>query len=70
MLHQPSESSASSAIAVKHAGICGSDLWPYKMMESTDTGRRMGHEFIGVVQEVGGDVRTVKPGDLVASPFL
>jgi threonine dehydrogenase-like Zn-dependent dehydrogenase len=39
-------------------------------MEATDSGRRMGHEFIGVVEAVGSDVRTVKPGELVLSPFL
>jgi threonine dehydrogenase-like Zn-dependent dehydrogenase len=57
-------------VAVTRAGICGSDLWPYKAMESTDTGRRMGHEFIGVVQDVGADVSAIKMGDLVVSPFL
>ena len=57
-------------VAVTHAGICGSDLWPFKTMESSETGRRMGHEFIGVVQDVGADVSTMKPGDLVLSPFL
>jgi threonine dehydrogenase-like Zn-dependent dehydrogenase len=57
-------------VAVKQAGICGSDLWPYKAMEPSDAGRRMGHEFTGVVQEVGAEVSTVKAGDLVASPFL
>jgi threonine dehydrogenase-like Zn-dependent dehydrogenase len=57
-------------VTVRHAGICGSDLWPYKTMEPSETGRQMGHEFIGVVQEVGADVGTMKPGDLVLSPFL
>jgi threonine dehydrogenase-like Zn-dependent dehydrogenase len=57
-------------VAVTSAAICGSDLWPYKSMEPSETGRRMGHEFIGVVEEVGRDVRTVKPGDLVVTPFL
>jgi threonine dehydrogenase-like Zn-dependent dehydrogenase len=57
-------------VAVTRAAICGSDLWPYKTMEHSDTGRRMGHEFIGVVEAVGADVRTVKAGDLVVSPFL
>lgn len=57
-------------VAVTHAAICGSDLWPYRTMEHSDTGRRMGHEFIGVVEAVGTDVRTLKPGDLVVSPFL
>ncbi len=56
-------------VRVTHAGICGSDLWPYKSMEPSETGRRMGHEFIGVVEAVGADVRTVKRGDLVVSPF-
>jgi threonine dehydrogenase-like Zn-dependent dehydrogenase len=57
-------------VAVTRAAICGSDLWPYKTMEHSDAGRRMGHEFIGVVEAVGADVRTVKAGDLVVSPFL
>jgi threonine dehydrogenase-like Zn-dependent dehydrogenase len=38
-------------------------------MEPTESGRRMGHEFIGVVEDVGADVRTVKPGDVVLAPF-
>jgi threonine dehydrogenase-like Zn-dependent dehydrogenase len=57
-------------VRVTRAGICGSDLWPYKSMEPTDSGRRMGHEFIGTVEAVGSDVRTIKTGDLVVSPFL
>jgi threonine dehydrogenase-like Zn-dependent dehydrogenase len=56
-------------VAVTRACICGSDLWPYKSMEHTETGRRMGHEFIGVVEAVGSNVRTVKSGDLVVAPF-
>src|SRR2546421_1570521 len=57
-------------VTVTRAAICGSDLWPYKSMEPSETGRRMGHEFIGVVEEVGADVRTMKAGDLVVSPFV
>ena len=56
-------------VTVTRACICGSDLWPYKTMEHTETGRRMGHEFVGVVEAVGADVRTVKRGDLVVAPF-
>jgi Threonine dehydrogenase and related Zn-dependent dehydrogenases len=56
-------------VTVTRACICGSDLWPYKSMEPSETGNRMGHEFIGVVEAVGSDVRTVKPGDLVVAPF-
>src|ERR687894_2010144 len=54
---------------VTSACICGSDLWPYADLEPTETGRPMGHEAIGLVEDVGPDVRTVKPGDLVVMPF-
>ena len=57
-------------VRVTRAAICGSDLWPYKSMPHDDAGRRMGHEFIGVVEAVGADVETVRVGDLVVSPFL
>ena len=49
--------------------ICGSDLHPYHSMDAAAAPARMGHEFIGVVEEVGSDVVTVKKGDLVVSPF-
>ena len=57
-------------VRVTRAAVCGSDLWPYKSMEPTETGRRMGHEFIGIVEAVGDDVRTISEGELVISPFL
>jgi threonine dehydrogenase-like Zn-dependent dehydrogenase len=56
-------------VRVTHACICGSDLWPYQQMEPTPAGRRMGHEFIGVVEDAGKAVGTVKKGDLVVAPF-
>lgn len=56
-------------LTVTRACICGSDLWPYKSMERSEKGRRMGHEFIGVIEAVGREVRTVKAGDLVVAPF-
>jgi threonine dehydrogenase-like Zn-dependent dehydrogenase len=57
-------------LAVSHACICGSDLWPYRGVEEIpDGGRRMGHEAIGFVDAVGADVRTMKVGDLVIMPF-
>ena len=56
-------------VAVSRAAICGSDLWPYKTMEHSETGRHMGHEAIGVVEAVGADVRTMKVGDVVVAPF-
>ena len=59
-----------AVIRVTRAGVCGSDLWPYKSMSHDDAGRRMGHEFIGVVEAIGSDVATIKVDDLVVSPFL
>src|SRR3954466_10178122 len=56
-------------IRITSACICGSDLWPYADLEPTTTGRPMGHEAIGVVEDVGTDVRTIKRGDLVVMPF-
>ena len=61
--------STDALVVVTHAAICGSDLWPYKGMKPSDVGRRMGHEFIGVVEAVGKDVHKIKVGDLVAAPF-
>src|SRR5574341_254563 len=61
--------STDALVAVTRAAICGSDLWPYKNMEHSEIARRMGHEFIGIVEAVGSDVRKVKVGDLVAAPF-
>ncbi|MFD9003071.1 alcohol dehydrogenase catalytic domain-containing protein [Streptomyces sp. NPDC059582] len=49
--------------------ICGSDLWPYKSAPPTDHPRQMGHEFIGVVEETGSQVTSVKAGDMVVAPF-
>ena len=56
-------------VAVTRACICGSDLWPYNQMEDSETGRQMGHEAIGVVEDVGADIRTMKAGDIVVMPF-
>jgi threonine dehydrogenase-like Zn-dependent dehydrogenase len=50
-------------VVVTNACICGSDLWPYKTMPASGVGYRMGHEFMGIVEAVGADVRTVKKGD-------
>jgi threonine dehydrogenase-like Zn-dependent dehydrogenase len=45
--------STDALVRVSRAGICGSDLWPCKSMEPSETGRCMGYEFIGVVAAVG-----------------
>ena len=57
-------------LTITHSCICGSDLWPYRKMQPRETGRRMGHEFIGIVDDVGAAVRTVNRGDLVVAPFV
>jgi threonine dehydrogenase-like Zn-dependent dehydrogenase len=56
-------------IRVTRACVCGSDLWPYNSMAPSETGQSMGHEAIGVVEEIGAEVRTVKRGDVVVMPF-
>jgi threonine dehydrogenase-like Zn-dependent dehydrogenase len=49
--------------------ICGSDLWPYRGIEPADH-TLMGHEYVGVVEQVGDEVKTVKPGDFVVGSFV
>ncbi|MDO5645947.1 MAG: zinc-dependent alcohol dehydrogenase family protein [Dermabacter sp.] len=49
--------------------ICGSDLWPFRGVEPADH-TSMGHEYVGIVEAVGSDVRTVKPGDFVVGSFV
>src|SRR4026208_2369297 len=58
-----------AVIRVTRACVCGSDLWPYQKMERNDSGRVMGHEAIGVVEDVGSDVRKIKRGSFVIMPF-
>ena len=49
--------------------ICGSDLWPYRGLQAVDRPMHMGHEYCGVVVEVGSAVRTVRPGQFVVGSF-
>jgi threonine dehydrogenase-like Zn-dependent dehydrogenase len=58
-----------AVVRVTSACICGSDLWPYADMETSEAGQSMGHEAVGLVAEVGAEVRTVRRGDLVVMPF-
>ena len=50
--------------------ICGSDLWPYRGIEAVDGPAPMGHEYCGIVEEVGSDVTTVRPGQFVVGSFF
>jgi threonine dehydrogenase-like Zn-dependent dehydrogenase len=59
-------------LRITRACICGSDLWPYALMEQVEAGAEgapMGHEFIGVIEDVGSDVSRLRPGDVVVAPF-
>ncbi|HZU17928.1 MAG TPA: zinc-dependent alcohol dehydrogenase family protein [Candidatus Dormibacteraeota bacterium] len=50
--------------------ICGSDLWPYRGLEDGQWPVPMGHEYVGVVEEVGGEVTTIRPGQFVIGSFI
>jgi threonine dehydrogenase-like Zn-dependent dehydrogenase len=50
--------------------ICGSDLWPYRGVERLDGARPMGHEYAGILEEVGSAVTTVRPGQFVVGSFV
>ena len=58
-----------AVVRVVAASISGSDLWSYRGYGNRLPGARIGREFVGVVTDVGEDVRTVRAGDLVVSPF-
>ncbi|MFL6759375.1 zinc-dependent alcohol dehydrogenase family protein [Sphingomonas sp.] len=63
-IQQPTD----ALIRVTRACICGSDLWPYNGGPNVE-GQRMGHEAIGVVEDVGSDVQRIKRGEVVIMPF-
>jgi threonine dehydrogenase-like Zn-dependent dehydrogenase len=50
--------------------VCGSDLWPYRGIEAVDGPAPMGHEYVGIVEEVGGEVTTVRAGQFVVGSFF
>jgi threonine dehydrogenase-like Zn-dependent dehydrogenase len=59
-----------AVVRVLRSCICGSDLWPYGAKPAQDHGDRIGHEFLGVVEDIGADVTGLKPGDVVVAPFV
>jgi threonine dehydrogenase-like Zn-dependent dehydrogenase len=56
-------------IRVSAACVCGSDLWPYRGIEDLEWPAPMGHEYAGIVEEVGSEVATVKQGQFVVGSF-
>lgn len=58
-----------AVIRITATCICGSDLWAYRGADRVDDAP-MGHEYVGVVTEIGAEVRTVKPGDFVVGSFV
>jgi threonine dehydrogenase-like Zn-dependent dehydrogenase len=59
-----------AVLKVAAACVCGSDLWPYRGVEDVDGPSPMGHEYVGVVEQVGDEVRTVQVGDFVVGSFF
>jgi threonine dehydrogenase-like Zn-dependent dehydrogenase len=57
-------------VRVTASCVCGSDLWPYRGENPVRRPSRIGHELVGVVEEVGAEVRSVRPGDFVIAPFV
>lgn len=56
-------------VSVVASCICGSDLWPYRGISRVSGPVRIGHEFVGIVEQVGAAVATLAPGDFVIAPF-
>ncbi|GAB3193720.1 zinc-dependent alcohol dehydrogenase family protein [Geodermatophilus arenarius] len=65
-IEQPTD----AVIRLAAACVCGSDLWPYRGIEAVAGPSPMGHEYVGVVEEVGSEVRTVRPGQFVVGSFF
>lgn len=64
-LQQPTD----AVVRVLRACICGSDLHPYRGMPASVDGTAMGHEFLGVIEDVGSEVSGLTRGDVVIAPF-
>jgi threonine dehydrogenase-like Zn-dependent dehydrogenase len=64
------EQPGDAVIRLSATCVCGSDLWPYRGTDKLDGPAPMGHEYVGVVEETGHDVSTVKPGDFVIGSFF
>jgi threonine dehydrogenase-like Zn-dependent dehydrogenase len=65
-IEQPTD----AVIRVAATCVCGSDLWPYRGIEDVAEPAPMGHEYVGVVEEVGSEVRDIRPGQFVVGSFF
>jgi threonine dehydrogenase-like Zn-dependent dehydrogenase len=65
-IEQPTD----ALIKVTATCVCGSDLWPYRGIATVDGPAPMGHEYVGIVEEVGSDVRNLTPGQFVVGSFF
>jgi threonine dehydrogenase-like Zn-dependent dehydrogenase len=63
------EKPTDAIIRIAAACVCGSDLWPYRGIEPVTAPTPMGHEYVGVVEEVGNQVRAIRPGQFVVGSF-
>ena len=58
-----------AVVQITHACICGTDLWPYRGQGPYQPGWQIGHEWMGMVMDVGSEVRTIKRGDRVIASY-
>ena len=58
-----------AVVRITHACICGTDLWPYRGQGQYQSGWQIGHEWMGIVQDIGSEVRTIKRGDRVIASY-
>ncbi|MFG2411637.1 zinc-binding dehydrogenase [Streptomyces goshikiensis] len=66
VLREPTD----ALVRVLRSCVCGSDLWPYGSKPAADQGDRIGHEFLGVVEDTGTEVTGLRRGDVVVAPFV
>jgi threonine dehydrogenase-like Zn-dependent dehydrogenase len=59
-----------AVIKISAACVCGSDLWPYRGIQPTAQPTPMGHEYCGIVEEVGSAVKSIRPGQFVIGSFF
>jgi len=64
------EEPTDAIVRVTASCICGSDLWSYRGENKIEPGSPIGHEIVGVVEEVGSEVSSFRPGDFVIAPFV